>query len=222
VIEANKKLNRKHVPDTRDNNYLIKNLQKMRKAPQITQRFWNDSGWWGNQRNTPHCVGYAWAHWIEDGPVEHAGKAPIVPPVQIYENAQRLDEWEGESYDGTSVRGGVKYLQATGKISSYYWAFDAATVVNTILTLGPVVVGTDWYSAMSRPDRRGYIIPAGKLLGGHAYVLNGVDTVAGYFRIKNSWGRTWGNKGNAKITISAMDRLIRANGEACIAFENQF
>ena len=97
MIHANKQLNRKYVPDARDNNYLIKNLSAMRKAPAITQKFWDANGWWGNQRNSPHCVGYAWAHWIEDGPVEHAGKAPIVPPVQIYENAQKLDEWEGES-----------------------------------------------------------------------------------------------------------------------------
>lgn len=222
MIFTDKKLNRKYSPDSRDHNYLIKNLAAMQRVPQITQKFWNSDGWWGDQKNTPQCVGYAWAHWIEDGPVEHAGVAPIVPPARIYENAQKLDEWPGENYAGTSVRGGVKYLQGDNKISSYYWAFDAATVVNAILTLGPVVVGTDWYSSMFRPDRRGFISVAGRFAGGHAYVLNGVDTVAGYFRLKNSWGRNWGVRGHAYIRISAMDRLIKANGEACIAFENAF
>ena len=214
--------NRKWVPDKRDHNYLMKNLPKMKTEPILKRRFWNAEGWWGDQGDTPHCVGYAWAHWIEDGPVEHAGKAPIVAPLKIYENAQRLDEWEGEQYEGTSVRGGVKYLNGDQKISSYYWAFDIQTLVNAVLTLGPVVVGTDWYRGMLSPNKLGYVFPTGRIVGGHAYVLNGVDVTHGYFRLKNSWGRRWGIKGHAYISISNMNRLLNQQGEACIALENSF
>ena len=168
------------------------------------------------------CVGYAWAHWIEDGPIEHGGLAPIVPPNLIYKEAQKLDEWVGENYDGTSVRGAAKYLKNTNKISSYLWTYDINVLINTLLTTGPVVVGTNWYTSMFYPDKNGLIKVSGGLAGGHAYVLNGVDTIKKLFRIKNSWGSNWGQQGHAYITFSDMNKLIKQNGEVCLAIENKF
>jgi hypothetical protein len=188
----------------------------------FTIKYWNDNSWWGNQGNTPQCVGYAWAHWIADGPVIHSGVQPPVNPTLIYQQAQLVDEWVGTNYDGTSVRGGVKYLQNSGKVSNYYWAFDVQTMVNTILNIGPVVVGTNWYNNMFYPNPNGVISIGGSLAGGHAYVINGVDTVTRQFRIKNSWGQSWGKQGHAFISFTDMTRLINENGEICLAVENNF
>ena len=207
-------------PDQRDYLYLIKNQFKARLEPTSRRsRFWQPDGWWGNQLATPHCVGYAWAHWLEDGPVFQSGPAPCIQPSLIYAQAQRLDEWAGEDYDGTSVRGGAKYLKELGRIRSYYWAFDLDTVIQTVLNLGPVVVGTDWYAGMMRPDRDGNVRPSGELLGGHAYVLNGVDRLSRRFRLKNSWGRGWGQGGHAYLSFNSFNRLLADWGEACIAVE---
>ena len=60
------------------------------------------------------------------------------------------------------------------------------------MNLGPVVVGTYWYSSMFYPDRNGLIKINGGIAGGHAYVINGVDKTKKLFRIKNSWGQSWG------------------------------
>ena len=219
-MENTRLLNRAYSFDIRDYDYLIKrNIATVNRPTALKQRYWNADGWWGDQLGTPQCVGYAWAHWLEDGPVEHAGKAPIVAPELIYTEAQKVDEWAGENYNGTSVRGGAKFLAADKKIGKYYWAFDINTIVNTLLNVGPVVVGTNWYSNMMAPNRAGFITPTGRILGGHAYVLNGVDTVARRIRVKNSWGRKWGQNGHAWISIPYMEKLIRANGEACIAVE---
>jgi hypothetical protein len=217
-INRTYQLGRQYIPDERDNKYSINNL--LSAVPvRITNRYWDDNGWWGNQGNTPQCVGYAWAHWLEDGPVPQSGIAPIIPPKVIYENAQRVDEWSGENYAGTSVRGGVKYLKSAGKVSSYYWGFNLTSLINSVLNLGPVVVGTNWYNGMFYPNRNGLIKISGRIAGGHAYVINGVNTVTRLFRIKNSWGKSWGQSGHAYISFTDMERLIRENGEICFAVE---
>ena len=191
-------------------------------SPIIVSKYWDSDGWWGNQGNKPHCVGFSWSHWIEDGPVGHGGVAPIISPIKIYSEAQKIDEWPGENYNGTSVRAGAKYLKSINAIQSYYWAYDVNTLIDCVFKLGPVVVGTYWYSSMFSPDSNGIIKISGGIVGGHAYVINGVDKTKQLFRIKNSWGRAWGKQGHAFISFNDMSRLMSMNGEICIAVENNF
>jgi hypothetical protein len=221
LTEVSFALGRQFAPDIRDRNYLIKDKLNV-KPTAVTIRYWGDNEWWGDQGNAPQCVGYAWAHWIEDGPVTHGGIAPIVHPTLIYREAQKIDEWPGENYNGTSVRAGAKYLQKSGKIKSYLWAYDLNTLINTVLNVGPVVVGTYWYLRMFYPDKNGLIKIEGPIVGGHAYVINGVDTTKKLFRIKNSWGKKWGSNGSAYISFADMELLIKLNGEICLATENKF
>ena len=220
-IEILHPLGRVYIPDDRDNNYLIENKLKL-KSTILTTKYWDADEWWGNQGNTSQCVGYAWAHWIEDGPIKHGGVPPIVNPTLIYKEAQKVDEWYGENYEGTSVRGGAKYLKSTNKISSYLWTYNINVLINTVLTQGPVVVGTYWYTSMFKPDRNGLIRATGRIAGGHAYVINGVDKTKKLFRIKNSWGKNWGKSGHAFISFSDMEKLIKQYGEVCLAIENKF
>jgi hypothetical protein len=207
--------------DERDKKYLIENRLTLPKTT-LTQRYWDDNGWWGDQGKTSQCVGYAWAHFIDDGPIKHLGPKPNTNPTLIYREAQKIDEWPGENYEGTSVRAGAKFLKKENKIGSYLWAYNLDTLIKTVLTQGPVVVGTNWYNGMFYPDRNGLIKISGRNMGGHAYVINGVDTRKQLFRIKNSWGRSWGVKGSAYISFANMQRLIRENGEICLAVENKF
>jgi hypothetical protein len=212
-------LGRVYVQDLRDNLFLIENRLKIIKTS-LTSRYWDADGWWGNQGNTPQCVGYSWAHWIDDGPVKHNKRPPTINPTLIYREAQKLDEWPGENYDGTSVRGGAKYLKNVGMITSYLWTYDINVLINTVLTRGPVVVGTNWYLNMFKPNKNGLIKVGGRNVGGHAYIINGVDTKKKLFRIKNSWGKNWGKEGFAFISFSDMKRLINERGEVCLAIEN--
>jgi len=207
------------IVDERDRDYQMSAVVPV-AAPGVNYRYWNDNQWWGDQGPHPHCVAYAWMHWLEDGPVTHKQfPPPLYNPVRVYDRAQLLDQWPGEDYAGTSVRAGAKVLQEEGKISNYYWTWSSHGIAQAILTTGPVVVGTKWYAGMSTPDSGYMLRPTGNVLGGHAYVLNGVNVQKGVFRVKNSWGRSWGRWGRAWVSFGDFQTLLDEGGDACLAAE---
>ena len=210
---------RRYVEDPRDSNFPMSAVLPTTMPDRMT-RYWNDTQWFGDQGPYPHCVAYAWMHWLEDGPVTHKhDKEPLYNPVNVYKAAQKIDEWEGENYAGTSVRAGAKVLRSLGIIESFRWAESVNDIILAILTTGPVVVGTTWYDNMSKPDQDYIMSPSGDRRGGHAYVLNGVNRKKKLFRMKNSWGRDWAKKGRAYISFFDMAQLLQDHGEACLAVE---
>lgn len=207
-------------PDWSDLNYLASAV--LPSEPSVESRYWDDNYWWGDQKDTYECVGYSLVHWLEDAPVTHDRSVPpVIQPNYVYTEAQSVDEWEGEDYDGTTVRAGAKVLQNLGYISEYRWAMTAQEIASAVLEIGPVVVGTVWTDGMFYPDAAGIIRPTGYSVGGHAYLLNGYDTRSGYFRIKNSWGMAWGLDGHAFIHLNDLELLLSADGEACLALEQR-
>lgn len=216
------KLGRIIIPDERDKNFLMSSLLP-KELPGIIYKYWWPSGWWGDQGHTPQCVAYSWTHWLAAGPITQKGRrAGGYPPFDtnyLYQEAQKVDEWPGESYDGTSVRAGAKVLKTNGFINGYSWAWDLNTTVNALLTVGPVVVGTWWLYNMFFPNSDGKITATGAKMGGHAYLLDGINVEKRIIRIKNSWGREWGKNGFAYISFEDMESLILDNGEACLATE---
>lgn len=210
-------LGRRFAPDPRDQDF------PMRRLLAAVERTSGHKYWWANgghydQGTEPTCVGASTWHWLVDGPL--TGDPEILPPA-IYAMAQQRDEWEGESYAGTSVRGAAKALADLGLVTSYWWAWDLDTVVRAILNRGPVIMGTNWYWEMFFPDDNGLVRVAGPLEGGHAYVANGVNTKREIIRLKNSWGREWGERGAFYMRFEDMDRLIHEDGEAMIAVETR-
>jgi hypothetical protein len=210
-------------PDDRDMMFSVAPL--LLENSIITEKFWWAEGWWGDQGSSSECVSYSFMHWLEDGPVIQdriqGRPKPFYNTTEFYKACQDRDEWPGRAYNGTSIRAAAKILKELGVIKEYRWATNVNEVANTLLNLGPMVVGTKWYQNMNKTNSQGYVTPTGRGMGGHAYVLNGVDTVKKVFRIKNSWGKNWGVGGYAFITFDNFDKLLRDGGAACIAFENK-
>lgn len=211
-------LGRKKSVDARDLNHLMAHkLEAGLVRPKSMQ--WS-LRWHGDQGQTSMCVGFGFYGLLRAKP-----KLQYDPqPKLIYEGAQKNDEWPGEAYDGTSVRGGAKFLQSVNKLSSYAWAFDVNTVLNWIGSKGPVVLGTDWTNQMFTPDVNG-LVTVGDLnnptniAGGHCYVAIGYNDKTRLVTLQNSWGKSWGIKGRFYMTYADVDALIKNQGEACTPVE---
>lgn len=169
-----------------------------------------------DQGSTPQCVGYSAKRFLLASPLP-TRTGPSA--TDIYNGAQRNDEWAGENYDGSSVRGGFKFLQQLGHIGEYGWAWSAEVALQWNLLYGTVILGTNWYRQMFYPDDSGFVHIGGPIAGGHAYALIGADRVRGVFRILNSWGSDWGQNGRAWIAGEDVQRLIDEDGECCTALE---
>ena len=151
----------------------------------------------------------------------------------LYEEAQKVDGWEGEDYDGTSVRAGMDILRKVGHKTKYKrpadaqlehgieanrWARTVDEIRSCIAAGVPVVMGTNWYSGFDSPDPRGreFWVPSdniGRLRGGHAWCIYGASDRRQAFKMVNSWGNeyplTW-------FSYDIVERLLREYGEATI------
>lgn len=203
-------LGRRFSPDPRDMEHRL----EPKRAVGIDTRTWAAPPIL-DQKSTSECVGHATRSWLtagpfvnKNGPDEH----------EIYREARKVDEWEGESYDGTSVRGAMKVLKNLNFISEYRWATSVDDVLNHVLTTGPVIMGTDYFMGMMSIDKSGFISPDGGSVGGHAWLIIGANRSKG-FRMVNSWGRGWGESGRAWLKIDHLVPLLAQDGEAAVAVE---
>lgn len=167
-----------------------------------------------DQGNTPHCVGFGWAHELRARPVVVDGITDAVGHA-IYERCKAIDPF-GPHVDGTSVLAGAQVVTALGHLSEYRWAFGELEVALAVGYRGPVVIGVDWWSGMFDPDHDGYLKLTGQVEGGHCVLVHGYSVKTDSYRLLNSWGRGWGVNGGALIRRVDMVRLLADGGEACV------
>lgn len=160
------------------------------------------------------CVGFAWSHELAAIPV----KAQVSDTTArlIYHAAQLVDEWDGESYDGTSVLAGAKVVSTLGHMGAYRWAFTFDELLGALSYEGPVVLGINWYEQMFYPDRDGWVVPDGQVAGGHAILAYGLSVSNRSVQLHNSWGSGWGRAGRCRIGWDHLERLLQEGGEACV------
>lgn len=196
------------------------------------------------------CVGHAWVHEALSTPVRvnlarvkaDAPRDPSAFARFIYKEAQKIDEWAGEAYEGTSVLAGAKVMKRIGLLREYRWSFSVDDLTDAVLAKGTNVLGTYWYTGMANTNPAGFLSPTGRIAGGHAYLDVGyaVKPAGLIFNedkkkyeilpggtedahiIQNSWGLDWGVRGLALITVSDLAKLLDQDGEACVPYLRSF
>lgn len=174
------------------------------------------------------CVGFGVTQELISTPVRvqfDEAKLPAAAPRRpqpfafwLYHQAQRIDEWAGEGYSGTSVNAGMKMARNLGLIDSYRWAQTREDFRDTLVSVGPVVIAIPWHSGMYEAPG-GELRVSGQQVGWHCILVNGYDPSLAWngqprremARLINSWGRGWGDYGSAWMTFDALWHLIDDN-----------
>ena len=160
------------------------------------------------------CVGHGWAHEVAARPRPY----PITSAdaFAIYRRAQQIDEWEGESYEGTSVLAGAKAVTERGWLKEYRWAFSLDDALMVLAYKGPLVIGVNWYSDMGEADEKGYLHASGVMTGGHCVLVKAINIRHNRVTVHNSWGEAWGLRGDAYLSFTDLGRLLGLAGECCV------
>ncbi len=172
------------------------------------------------------CTGFALAsaitlmNRIRHARIDPSIEVPMSSPRMLYEMAKINDEWPGEDYEGSSIRGALKGFYNNGSCSEEVapykpgqknWflkvehAKDARKVgLGAYYRLRPEII--DYHAALNEAGviyvsarvhrgwqnpSKGDIKPSHLTEGGHAFIIVGYDQQG--FLIQNSWGPDWGN-----------------------------
>lgn len=191
--------------------------QVLGKKPVVQNKIWM-TGPVLDQGQTPHCVGYAGAQWLQTEEAtwtEHSLPSGVTGDV-LYYDCKAVDG-EPKAEDGSTGRSLMKVMQSLGYLASFHWATSSTDIIAWLSTKGPVLVGTPWTQNMFTPDKNGYIHPRGAVAGGHEWIVHGVfPDKRGNAMLKmcNSWGVSWGAAGHAYIKASDLWALIQRGGDA--------
>lgn len=157
-------------------------------------------------------------------------------PYEIYDWCIVNDEFTDNDNDpqrqyGTSVRAGMKYLQAHGYIENYGFAFTIDDFLDGMM-VDSLVLGVNWYSSMWQCDDKTGLLtisPTARIEGGHCLLCDEIDLVRGIASGPNSWGYSFGKivrsnrygprNGRWSWTLETMERLLNENGEAATGIE---
>jgi hypothetical protein len=225
---------RRYVADPRDHNYLMRRMLPDAQTLTLPKRkTWSINKAALNQGQTGTCVGHGWRNFLRCAPIRTGEKKPP-SPFDIYRSAVLKDPWPDNDDEaklpdrdpgmdsGTSVRAGAEALAEMDLLKSYVWSFSLQPAVEFVLTQGPVVLGTNWYSSFN-PDAAGVvkISPTASVVGGHCYLWRGVDTSRALALCSNSWGDGWGTSGEFYIPFRDLERLIQEDGEVCSAVQQR-
>ncbi len=202
--------------DTRNESYPVGAVLDLGAEP-VDRQWWLDPASRVNQGNTPKCVGASIAQELAADPVRVKISQPYTMD-NIYNAAQKIDEWPGEAYDGTSLNAGMKAARAFGYITEWRWAMNVADILQSLAQLGPVLMAGPWLTGMFTPDNEGRVHIEGTAGNvGHCYLIGESQVSRGRVFIEQTWGAHWSVLGwRGWLTVEDVGKLLSIGTQAAI------
>jgi hypothetical protein len=137
--------------------------------------------------------------------------------VSLYSHATAIDGIPGQyppDDTGSSGLAVCKVAKSMGLIGSYHHALTVSGLLHA-LQLGPVIIGAPWYEGFDRPDEHtGAVEIGGAIRGGHEFLVrayqHGPTEADSWLIADNSWGSSWGVKGQFRFSVATW-RTLAAN-----------
>ena len=217
MIQKNRKLNATpDVPDFRDYIYepALVQLQETMDPPDGQKIL--------DQYSEGACTGFSLAACINHL-YKKSNHDIQVSARMLYEMAKRSDEWPGEDYDGSSLRGAIRGWKNMGVCKESVWQYKTSDIGELTVErakdarnhtigayyrikpevthfhaalneVGVIAVSANVHKGWNSPCN-GVIEYHNKKQGGHAFAIVGYSDDG--FWIQNSWGKNWGDNGLA-------------------------
>lgn len=190
------------------------------RKPKPKTVFWTPSIAALNQGNLGACTGNAAAGLLATGCPGHEAMTGVNEDTArwIYSEATRLDGFPGQwppTDTGSSGLAVMKVLKKHKAVKSYRHCFSVNSVI-AALQAGPVITGIAWRQDMYEPGPDGFASYSGPVVGGHEFMVTGVDLQGGYFKFRNSWGSGWGVQGDFFMSLADYSAALENKGDATV------
>ena len=168
-----------------------------------------------DQELTPHCGGFAMAHFGNCAPVMDKYNNDV---AHAFYYSCKFLEGEDNQENGVYTRSTADVLYKQGIIHKYGWLATIEDAKRWVLKFGPIIVGSIWLEGMADISTvEGTLTVWGEEVGGHLYLMTGYKD--GRFTFINSWGEEWGLNGHFRIHEDDFRRLMMLDGEMIAAVE---
>lgn len=149
--------------------------------------------------------------------------------LEFYSLATHYDGFGPSQYypptdDGASGLGVAKGAQQLGYIDTYQHCYTFTQLQAAIQTQ-PVIVGTSWTNLMFTADANGFVsvgpLNDSTVVGGHEWLLLGIDYQKLCIVGLNSWGSDWGGgpgiaPGMFRVSFSDFQSLLADEGDVVV------
>jgi hypothetical protein len=163
-----------------------------------------------NQGALPIDTACAWYHWLRANPDP---LTRVLQPQKLIQEAYPLDgmplpDAADYQFRGTTIDAVGEALKRRGFIADLFYSNDHDEILEHLMYTGPVVFACDWHQASAMVSGKQLLL-RGPVVSFHAILIIGFNLKHKRYRIVNSQGAIYGERGRKDLYFDDMKQLLR-------------